>query len=260
LKLRTLETTFTWLGYQPTPGETVMAAPKKEFGKVYEIAGSVGEVIKGIEPFLRGRRSKPIVTAAELSLLSFAAVTATVGITGLAFAFEKPEYFEKAHITVVATLWFWALLSGLIYLAARSMSANASFRKTLHAVFRVMPLAYVAGAFLAVTAAVAVKPFGASNLRFILPTAVFIGTQFVVVSYYLPVRLKIANRLGKAATAAMYLVPVVILSINVASAAIPQYEKWKGDQAAKSIMQQTFLPILAPVDVAFLPILDVDKA
>jgi hypothetical protein len=197
----------------------------------------------------RKRGRKPRLTASEVKLLAFALTAASFGVIGLAAAYESPELVTTAHITIVRTIWFWFALSLAVHLLARLVRGRGTLRESATDVFSVMPMAYFVGAFSAMTVAVAIKPFASEELRYIIPTTVFMLAQFLVVAKFLPGRLKTTHAFGRKAAATMFVVPAFVLGVNVTLAAVPIYSAWKASVAK----EQEVVRMSGP---AFIPVLD----
>lgn len=179
---------------------------------------------------------------------------ALVGIVLLAAAFFDPKAGGEGLVIALRTITMWGVFGVAIFGYARLFGGVGTLSQTWAAIFKVMPVAYVAGAVGAVLIGTFMQSY-TDDWRFIESAAAFDVAQFVVVGLFLPRCVSALHRLGKYGAAAMYVIPLVVLADNIQFAAIPQYKELKAEQQTKMqkpVIEESKLrvywPVLSPFD------------
>lgn len=201
-----------------------LGKPVKEFVKAVLVTwGDFRELLRELV--------KPPKAFVDLDAQRLVAATsaALVGVVLFAGAYYDPAAVGEGLVIVVRTVFMWGILASGVYGFARVFGGLGTLSQTMAAVFKVMPVAYVAGAIAAVVAAIIMRPY-TEEWRFIMSTTASIVGSFGVLAWVLPRRIAALHKLGRAGRTAMYGIPAFVLATNLMFAAVPAYNEMKIEQ------------------------------
>jgi hypothetical protein len=218
-----------------------------------ELGKPVKEIVQVFHDLLRDAQelwrdfAKPPTRFVRLNVQRVITATsaAFVGVVLLAAAFFNPTAVGEGLVIVLRTVTMWGVFTIPVFGFARMLGGTGTLSQTLAVVFKVMPLAYVAGTIGAVITGIFVQSYS-GDWRFIMSAAAFNAVQFAVIGMFLPSCVAALHRLGRYGAAAMYVIPLVVLAINVQFGVIPKLKAEQTNKVEKLALYDSKLPIYWP--------------
>ena len=136
----------------------------------------------------------------------------------LAFGIVHNHEFDFTTISInllLFTFWMWLLFSIFTHVLIKIGRGHGTLWDTVITCLEVMPVAYVLSAFCAATWACFARAFSLTGDLIVYSWMIFLGIHFLLITIYLPYRIKRIHQLHVLATISLsILLPAFVLAVN----------------------------------------------
>ncbi len=160
-----------------------------------------------------------VLKASSGRIWSYVLVSILIGI--LFFNAANESYDIKNILRVVDilfTVWLWVLFSLLSFLLSKTLGGKANFVDTFSVCLRVLPTAYALSGLICFTISFFAFSGFEQHDRNFATSFVFLLSQFIIISIYLPLGLKNLHQLSALSLVFLAItLPAVVFSVNAFS-------------------------------------------